>query len=525
MSERPSFYQNTLDLPQINPSTLQSTLEGLSKAVLNGVDIIEAGDPPSEQYDGRGIFSGGLGIALAYLRLAQQVPSLGKSSISAEAFYSLASARIPGFGPNLVLNIGGLSPLSSKSPIAAVVLRILHKAATGKAGTISEDDFTCLNHAVTLSLTHGPTAFYHGHNLGADEVLFGRAGLLWALLNIRARISEFPPTQQELLLPALERIPDILSVIIDSGRDGSAEYIKKNGEKDSLPLMWTWMQGHYGVGWAHGLAGIIPILLACQQEELTPPSTNYLPEIGQTITALCRICIAQNGHLPTSIPPRSSSSSRKSPLVQICHGAPAILGLLGCAMKCPNLSLNHWTPEWDDAARLATNRVWEEGLLSKGGSLCHGIAGNAWPLLLLHDVYEYNTDILTKARDNYATRTSASEVPNPNPTLTGDHFLSRALAMLLHSRETQPYNQSPETGSSGHEYRMPDHPYCFFEGLAGTVCAWAETCAVIQVRLRRLEGGEGGGGLGLQGDAVLQKCMEQQLGFPFLGGNGVPGVL
>lgn len=189
------------------------------------------------------------GIALAYLRLAQQTPSLEKSGESIPNFYALSGARIPVDGPDLPLQLGGLSPLPSKSPVAAVAVRILHKSASEIAETISDADIACLADAVKLSLSHGATGLYHGRDLGADEVLFGRSGLLWVLLNVRAKVDTFPPAQRGLLRPVLDSIPDLLRRIVDAGREGSAHYVKKHGEKDSLPLMWPWMPGHYGIGW------------------------------------------------------------------------------------------------------------------------------------------------------------------------------------------------------------------------------------------------------------------------------------
>ncbi|KAL2867362.1 lanthionine synthetase C family protein [Aspergillus lucknowensis] len=535
----PQFYPNTLPLPQLNHATLAASLADLRTAVLDGVNAIESGDPPGAggRNDGRGIFSGDVGIAVAYLRLARQTQSLqfAESSRELPDFASLAAARIPPSGPDVPLRVGGLSSLASNSPIPAAVLRILHRLASGEASAeiVSETetdrtDLLCLRDAVALALGHGATAFYHGRHMGADEVLFGRAGLLWVLLNLRERMEEFAPSQREILDPVVAAIPSLVRAIVGAGREGSADYIRHHGERDALPLMWVWMHGHYGLGWAHGLTGIISILLSCRPDEITP----YLPELGNTLTTLSRLCIAHNGHLPTSIPPRSTSTSRESPLVQICHGAPAFLALLGTALKIPHLVLTNWTPDWDAAIGLATQRVWDEGILSKGGGLCHGIAGNAWPFLLLHDVFEYKADMLMKARENYAARTAApkSDIDIPDTTiLTGDFFLARALAMLLHARETRPFvdhARATETPAHEHRYRMPDHPFSLFEGLSGTLCAWADACAVLRARLRKMELGfglEGGGAV--QEDAVFRECMAQQLGFPFLGGNGVRGVL
>jgi hypothetical protein len=201
----------------------------------------------------------------------------------------------------------------------------------------------------------------------------------------------------------------------------------------------------------------------------------------------------------------------------MCHGAPAILGLLGCALKHTELVLEHWEPNWNRAVCLATDRVWEQGLLSKGGGLCHGIAGNAWPLLLLHDVFEYNSTTLVRARLNYTTRTS--DLDATEGSLSGDFFLSQAVAMMLYARETPPYNASPETASNNH--RMPDNPYSLFEGLSGTLCAWAEASIVVKARLRKLEVG----GEDIDQDPMFRMCRQKQLGFPCLGGNGATGVL
>lgn len=270
-------------------------------------------------------------------------------------------------------------------------------------------------------------------------------------------------------------------------------------------------------------AGILTVLLACRNDELDDGvSRNYLPWIADTITGISRLCIANKGHLPTSIP--QLASSRPSPLVQICHGSPAILVLLACAKRDDHLSFYFWRPEWDEAIRLATERVWEQGLLSKGGCLCHGIAGNAWPLLLLHDCFEYNKEQSQRAKRNYRERSHTTDVARAADSLTGDYFLSRALAFLLHARETPPYSRPPKLSLK--DYRMPDSSYSLFEGLAGTVCAWTEACAVIQTRLRKMELKEerAGSHTSPENDEVFEKLSLLQLGFPGLGGYGPNGL-
>lgn len=185
-------------------------------------------------------------------------------------------------------------------------------------------------------------------------------------------------------------------------------------------------------------------------------------------------------------------------------------------MRNPHLMSNYWQPEWDQAVLLATERVWEEGLLSKGLGICHGIAGNAWPLILMHDCFEYEGELMVQARRNYNARIQVDDSPITQPLLTGDHFLSKALALLLHVREAPPYNSSSEPESS--DYRMPDAPYSLSEGLPGTVCAWSESCVVIQAKLRKMQLDEQGktSAAAREQDAIFQEVESRHLGYPTL---------
>ena len=206
-----------------------------------------------------------------------------------------------------------------------------------------------------------------------------------------------------------------------------------------------------------------------------------------------------------SVPTYPSSTSRRSPLMQICHGAPGLLLLLGATRHHEQLS-GHKTPEWDEAIQRCTERVWDEGLLSKGGGLCHGIAGNAWPwLILAADAFAQTS---STAADFVATNTEGK--------VAGDEFLSRALAFLLHAQETPPL-------TSESRYRVPDHPYSLLEGLAGTICAWSEACVLLTTRLRLMKmGEERSGGTA---DEWYADFVAGLLGFPGLGGCGACGWL
>lgn len=275
------------------------------------------------------------------------------------------------------------------------------------------------------------------------------------------------------------------------------------------------------------VAGILTVLLACEREELENGPEDYTPLIAGTITGLCRTCISHNGDLPVCIPPWPSS--RSSHLVQICHGSPGLLLLLATARRDVRLTLKYWQPEWDKAIRLGTDKIWQEGLLSKGGNLCHGLTGNIWPFLMLHDCFEYDIVDMENVQRAFMERsgsTTPSSGDSDRPKLTGDYFLSRALAFTLLARESPPYSTALGINSS-FDFRMPDRPYSLGEGLAGMLCAWAETCAVILGRLRKMEieASASGEPANVSEDDDFHEYALQQLGFPGLGGNGPSGLL
>ncbi|KAJ5130828.1 uncharacterized protein N7515_006867 [Penicillium bovifimosum] len=522
MGDRPQYFENTLTPLSINAVTLTDSLRELRTAVRKGAELIHQNTSLPDTWGSNGLFRAFPGIALAFLRLDYQSSVLEDSTAASPDYRRYALQRIPSSLPDAPLLASRLSPIGSSSPMTAVTLRILATLAkqdwqSGSNVGVVGEDISCLHDAVQLALKNEPIVPHDGRKMGGDEMLFGRAGLLWTLLNIRAH--QFDQRTQHALSPVLEAIPELIRVIVDAGQQGSRAYIEKNGEENAHPLMYVWMEGYFGFGAVHGITGILTILLSSKPEELT----GYLPLIGGTITALCKLSVAANGHLPMTLPPYSFGGS--SELVQLCHGSPGLLILLGTALKNEQLASAHWDPIWDEAIYLGTERVWEEGLLSKGGSLCHGVAGNAWAWLLLHDCFEYHAATLNEARTSYVERNQLSALPKADVSqkLTGDFFLSKALAFMLQARETKPYNTS--STASGRDYRMPDEPYSLFEGLAGNLCAWADTCAILQARLRRMDlVRQGMSTSSLSNDPLFQDALHRQLGFPALGGNGATGI-
>ncbi|KAJ5672114.1 hypothetical protein N7507_001241 [Penicillium longicatenatum] len=520
MAERPQYYQNTLKPVEVTAVSLAESLEELRVAVRYGAEAIRANETPQDKWPIGGMFKAFPGVALAFLRLDYQSSVLNEESSPQLDYRQLALERIPSEFPGLPLLSSRLSPAGSFSPLTGVTLRAFSELAKTdwereSKPSISQQDIACLYDAANLALKNGPLVPHDGRNMGGDEMLYGRAGLLWVLLNMRAH--QFNDETQKSLGPVFETIPRLVDVIIDSGRQGSKAYIEKNGAEGAHPLMYAWMEEHYCFGAVHGITGILSIILAAKPEELT----QHIAIIGETITALCKLSLSNDGHLPMTLPPFSYGQT--SELVQLCHGSPGTLIMLAAALKNPALTRDHWCPEWDQTVYEASQRIWEEGLLSKGGSLCHGISGNGWPWLTLHNTFEYHSKELEVARTAYWQRAQASAPlgGDLSQKLTPDFFLSRALAFMLHSRETRPYNKAAET--SDKDYRMPDDPYSLFEGLAGNVCAWAETCAVIQARLRKMELSEKG--IDCESDLLFKQAVKSELGFPLIGGSGAGGLI
>ncbi|KAF2461942.1 hypothetical protein BDY21DRAFT_330064 [Lineolata rhizophorae] len=262
-----------------------------------------------------------------------------------------------------------------------------------------------------------------------------------------------------------------------------------------MELMWSWFGEAFSLGAIHGITGILTVLL-----QLPSLPAAHLPALLQTLTSLCTITAQHSGHLPMSLPPRPLPPTRSSPLVQICHGAPGLLLALAAARR-----RGAWMSEWNEAARAASETVWREGLVSKGAGVCHGWAGNAWPWLLYYDAV---------ARAGQGGGGSGGERDGGSRGdgvgaggLDPDECLARALAFLMHAAEKVPLE-----GSWKGDVEAERYPWSLFEGLAGTVCAWADACVVIVERLEAMNREEGIG-IERQGLAAAQKV-------PVL---GVPG--
>jgi hypothetical protein len=66
------------------------------------------------------------------------------------------------------------------------------------------------------------------------------------------------------------------------------------------------------------------------------------------------------------------------------------------------------------------------------------------------------------------------------------------------------------------------------EGLAGTMCAWADACVVIEARLRKMDMQKehaASVAAALKGDALFQELENRKLGFPTVAYHRPAGLL
>ncbi len=189
-----------------------------------------------------------------FLRLDSQAKYLAEENDS--SLLDLRSLAYKHINPNPVgpkLAPGLPAPLCNPF-LGAIVLRILAIPPGTSASEVLlqghkpnvKEDIAALYEVVQTAIHQSPTVERRGHAMGGDEALLGRAGLLLALLNIRNHA--YNEDIRTELQPVVQLIPKLVNTIIDAGKLGAAEYVKKNGGVEDFPLMWPWLDDYYGLG-------------------------------------------------------------------------------------------------------------------------------------------------------------------------------------------------------------------------------------------------------------------------------------
>ncbi|GLT33720.1 hypothetical protein SLA2020_082840 [Shorea laevis] len=181
------------------------------------------------------------------------------------------------------------------------------------------------------------------------DLLYGRAGFLWAALFVNKHLGE-EAVPKELLAP-------IIDALLAGGRAGASD-------NPACPLMYRW-HGTRCWGAANGLAGILHVLLHF------PLSEQDSEDVKGTLRYMMSNRFIRSGNYP------SSEGNPRDKFVQWSHGATSMAITLSKASQVyPN------DREFRDAAIEAGEVVWKNGLLKKVG-LADGVAGNAYSFLSL----------------------------------------------------------------------------------------------------------------------------------------------
>ncbi|PWA87293.1 G protein coupled receptor [Artemisia annua] len=179
-----------------------------------------------------------------------------------------------------------------------------------------------------------------------NELLYGRAGYLWACLFINKNLGENTISSTHMRT--------IKDEIIKAGRKLATR---------ECPLMYEWHGKRYW-GAAHGLVGIMNVLMDMVLTE------DEMEDVKGTLLYMIK------NRFPSGNYP-SSEESESDRLVHWCHGAPGVALTLAKAAKV------FGGEEFHKAAVEAGEVVWKRGLLKRVG-ICHGISGNTYVFLALY---------------------------------------------------------------------------------------------------------------------------------------------
>ncbi|PON33884.1 LanC-like protein [Parasponia andersonii] len=182
------------------------------------------------------------------------------------------------------------------------------------------------------------------------DLLYGRAGFLWAALFINKYIGQ-DTLPSDLLMP-------VVDAVLAGGRAGASV-------NSSCPLMYRWHGTRYW-GAANGLAGILQVLLHF------PLSKEDAEDVKGTLRYMMSKRFPHSGNYP------SSEGNPRDKLVQWSHGSTGMAITLSKASE-----VFPGDREFRDAAIEAGEVVWKNGLVKKVG-LADGVAGNAYAFLSLY---------------------------------------------------------------------------------------------------------------------------------------------
>jgi Lanthionine synthetase C-like protein/Protein tyrosine and serine/threonine kinase/WWE domain len=214
-----------------------------------------------------------------------------------------------------------------------------------------------------------------------DELLYGRAGFLTALISLFLEANQ-NGSLNVMVMKSLKKLARrIVSILIQEGRKTSARARKRKPQLHFPNLLCSWSHSFY-IGPAHGFSGIAHQILVARRCGLVELAEDELADLQHSLDFLVEFPLLGD-HFPPVIP-----MEYESDLVQWCHGWPGII-LCVCEglrhFRLPPLQLAAWI----SFLRRGSDAVWADGLLTKGVSLCHGVAGNGYAFLRIHETMQH----------------------------------------------------------------------------------------------------------------------------------------
>lgn len=186
------------------------------------------------------------GIVIMALRLQRQAKYLPTEDVPIEnlilELQKLVNTKLKPHNAKGSCHPGRISPLGSAS-LGAAVVRIIAAAQRfiSPSGNVHhrvhQRDILAIRAAMDVALQQGT-------DIGGDELLYGRVGLLHALLNIR-NLQLDDESKEALEKLAFKDISQLVDHIVNSGKLGARDYLKPHGEQESMPLMWPWHGKYY----------------------------------------------------------------------------------------------------------------------------------------------------------------------------------------------------------------------------------------------------------------------------------------
>ncbi|KAJ4474466.1 hypothetical protein J3R30DRAFT_3509295, partial [Lentinula aciculospora] len=234
--------------------------------------------------------------------LQENLQQIKQSCLPSVAKSSLDSAR--NWRPK---SAGKTSYLETPVGIATEVLIDIIENPDGSSNLYTEEDISACIELLQRILRIQAQESDEDEDDGC-EVLYGQAGLLYALLRLSqciARAQALPSLGANLnSVVNKASIVKLVHTIITRGRFGASHYASNVSSGSAVPsLMWSWHHKRY-LGAAHGVAGILHILLMCPVNIITP----YIPDILQTTEWLINYQ-DDAGNWPTSLKQRYSQSN------------------------------------------------------------------------------------------------------------------------------------------------------------------------------------------------------------------------